>query len=111
MLRHHDRTAVAALVILFVLVLVLRCLLRRPAGMTWHDALWPRRHPPWWAQLPSGMASVRELARAGLKIQAVKMYREITGADLATSVRDVEAMAADATSDADTSTDPQDPPP
>lgn len=79
--------------------------------MTWHDALWPRRHPPWWAQLPSGMASVRELARAGLKIQAVKMYREITGADLVTSVRDVEAMAADATSDADTSTDPQDPPP
>lgn len=65
------------------------------------DALLSRREPPWWASLPPGMASVRELARAGLKIQAVKMYREVTGADLPTSVRDMEAMAADASSAAD----------
>ncbi|GAA4259766.1 hypothetical protein GCM10022255_085700 [Dactylosporangium darangshiense] len=40
----------------------------------------------------------------GMKIQAVKMYREITGADLTMGVREVEAMADDATSDADTVT-------
>jgi len=59
------------------------------SGMTWREALWPRRE-----QLPPSMASVAQLAHAGWKIQAIKMYRELTGADLKAAKEAVEAMIA-----------------
>ncbi|MFR9776003.1 hypothetical protein ACL02O_08080 [Micromonospora sp. MS34] len=75
-------------------LLVISWVLRRVSGMTWREALWPRREPPPWSQLPPSMASVNELAQAGKKIQAIKMYRELTGASLAAGKQAVEAMIA-----------------
>lgn len=71
-----------------VLALVTSWVLRRVSGMTWREALWPRR------ELPPTMASVNELARAGLRIQAIKMYRQLTGADLKAGVEAVDVMIA-----------------
>jgi hypothetical protein len=101
MFLRHDHEGLAALGVVFVSALVLSRVLRKVSGLTWREALWPRREPPWWAQLSPSMASVRELARAGLRIQAVKMYRELTGADLVAGVNAVDAMVAHPTSDND----------
>lgn len=38
------------------------------------------------------MELVEELARKGMRIQAMKMYRKLTGADLKTSLDAVKAM-------------------
>jgi hypothetical protein len=89
----HRRGGLAVVGIVFVLALVASWMLRRVSGMTWREALWPRREPPW-AQLPSSMASVRALAQAGLRIQAIQMYRAQTGAELKTSVEAVDSMIA-----------------
>jgi ribosomal protein L7/L12 len=39
-----------------------------------------------------GMGQVRELAAAGEKIEAIKLHRKLTGADLAESKRFVESL-------------------
>ncbi|MEV0272283.1 hypothetical protein AB0H43_26200 [Hamadaea sp. NPDC050747] len=79
----------AAVGILFVLALIASWVLRKVSGMTWREALWPRR-----AQLPSSMTSVAQLAQAGRKLEAMKMYRELTGADIKTGLEAVNAMIA-----------------
>ncbi|MCP3786037.1 hypothetical protein NLX85_21980 [Micromonospora sp. A3M-1-15] len=91
LLGHHGG-GLAAVGVEFVGLLVISWVLRRVSGMTWREALWPRREPPPWSQLPPSMASVNELAQAGRKIQAIKMYRELTGASLAAGKEAVEAM-------------------
>jgi hypothetical protein len=78
----------------FVGSLVVSWVLRRVSGMTWREALWPPREPSPWDQLPPSMASVNELALAGRKIQAIKMYRELTGVGLVAGKEAVEAMTA-----------------
>ncbi|PWU44695.1 hypothetical protein DLJ46_24655 [Micromonospora globispora] len=93
----HQRGGLAAVGVVFFLALVTSWVLRRVSGMTWREALWPRREPPPWTQLPPSMASVNELARAGLRIQAIKMYRELTGMELKASVEAVDAMIAQRT--------------
>jgi hypothetical protein len=93
----HQRGGLAAVGVVFVLAVVTSWVLRRVSGMTWREALWPRREPPPWTQLPPSMTSVHELARAGLRIQAIKMYRELTGMDLKASVEAVDAMIAQRT--------------
>lgn len=92
-LRGHG-AGLVAIGVAFVIALVLSWVLRRVSGMTWREALWPRREPSPWDQLPHSMESVIELAQARKKIQAIKMYRELTGADLKTSKEAVEAMVA-----------------
>lgn len=55
---------------------------------------WPRREPRPWESLPPEMDKVRELARAGRRLQAMRMYRDLTGADVATSRFVVSSLAA-----------------
>jgi hypothetical protein len=69
--------------------------LRKLSGMSWREAVWPRPEPPSWRRLPQDMESVQELARSGMTIQAIKLHRRITGADLPTSHAAIKAMAAD----------------
>jgi hypothetical protein len=88
----HRRGGLAAAGVVFVLALVTSWVLRRVSGMTWRDALWPRREPPPWTQLPPSMTSVDELARAGRRIQAIKMHRALTGTELKASVEAVDAI-------------------
>jgi hypothetical protein len=88
----HYEGGLAAVGAEFVGLLVLSWVLRLVSGMTWREALWPRREPSPWELLPSSMESVNELARVGKKIQAIKMYRELTGAGLAAGKEAVEAM-------------------
>jgi hypothetical protein len=83
----HQHGGLAAVGGAFLLALVTSWVLRRISGMTWREALWSRR------ELPMNMASVREHAEAGRKIQAIKIYRELTGADLKAGVEAVDAMA------------------
>ncbi|GAA5197363.1 hypothetical protein GCM10023322_68440 [Rugosimonospora acidiphila] len=90
---HRDAGLVA---VAFVLALIVAWVMRRLSGMTWREALWPRREPPPWTKLPPSMTSVDELARAGKRLQAIKMYRELTGADLKASKEAVETMIAPA---------------
>ncbi|WP_426501950.1 hypothetical protein ACPPVO_30340 [Dactylosporangium sp. McL0621] len=82
---------------MFVLAVVTSWVLRRASGMAWREVLWPRREPPPWTQLPPSMTSVDEFARAGLRIQAVKMHRELTGMEFKASVEAVDAMIAEPT--------------
>lgn len=82
----HQRS-LAALGAVFGLALIVRWVLRRVSGLSWREALWPRREQP-----PPSMESVKALAQEGMKIQAVKMYRELTGADLKAGVEAVDAM-------------------
>lgn len=91
LLGHHGG-GLAVVGCEFVGLLVISWVLRRVSGMTWREALWPRREPPPWSQLPPSMALVNELAQAGMKIQAIKMYRELTGASLVAGKEAVEAM-------------------
>ena len=84
----------ASLGVLFALASVVGLVLRRASGLTWRESLWPRREPAPWEQLPPSMASVNELARIGMTIQAIKMYRELTGADLRSARDAVNAMRA-----------------
>ena len=79
----------------FILTRVLRLL----SGMTLSDALWPDREsspttsrPVGWEHRPPSMDLVEELAQSGMKIQAVKMHRELTGANLKDCVDAVNAM-------------------
>lgn len=76
----------------FVVALIISWVLRRLSGMTWRQAFWPPREPAPWEMLPPTMESVKELAEAGLRIQAVQMYRHITGTDLQTAYDAVNAM-------------------
>ncbi|WP_203918868.1 hypothetical protein [Rugosimonospora africana] len=78
----------------FLVVLIVTWVVRRISGATWREAVWPRREPPTRERLPSTMASVHELVETGQRIQAIKMYRELTGADLKSSVEAVDAMRA-----------------
>ncbi|WP_238011209.1 hypothetical protein KZZ52_57350 [Dactylosporangium sp. AC04546] len=55
---------------------------------------WPRREPRPWESLPPEMDKVRELAQAGRRLQAMRMYRDLTGADVATSRFVVNSLAA-----------------
>jgi hypothetical protein len=84
----------ASVGVLFVIAWVIRFGLLKASGLAWRESLWPRPDPTPWEQLPPSMASVDKLAQAGLKIQAMKMYRDITGADLRTARDAVEAMRA-----------------
>ncbi|WP_327003127.1 hypothetical protein OHA72_49935 [Dactylosporangium sp. NBC_01737] len=93
----HPHGGPAAVGVVFVVAMLVTWLLRRLSGATWRQTLWPRREPPPWTRLPVSMASVGELARAGRRIQAVKMHRELTGMDLASSVKAVDAMIAEET--------------
>ncbi|MGR6318777.1 hypothetical protein Q2K19_32125 [Micromonospora soli] len=88
----HDGGGLAAVGVEFVGLLVISWVLRKVSGMTWREALWLRREPPPWSRLPPSMALVNELAQAGKKIQAIKMYRELTGASLVAGKEAVEAM-------------------
>jgi hypothetical protein len=90
----EHRGGLAALGVVFVLAWVVGSVLRRASGLTWLESLWPRLDPTPWEQLPPSMASVNELAQAGLTIQAVKMHRDLTGADLRTALDAVNAMRA-----------------
>jgi len=92
-LRGHG-AGLVAVGVAFVLALAVGWVLRRVSGMTWREALWPRREQSPWDQVPHSMTSVNELAQAGKRIQAIKMYRELTGADLKAAKEAVEAMIA-----------------
>ena len=85
----HRSQRAAAIGILFGAAMVTTWVMRRVSGMTWREALWPRREQP-----PPSMASVNELARTGRKIQAMKMYRELAGVDLETAHDAVNAIIA-----------------
>lgn len=91
----HRRGGLAIVGIVFVLALVASWVLRKVSGTTWREALWPpRRKPPPLTQLPPSVASVSSLAQAGRRIQAIQMYRELTGVDLNASVEAVDSMIA-----------------
>lgn len=84
--------SLAGVAAVFVLALVVSWVLRRISGMTWREALWPPREAQSWEKQPPSMGLVKELAQNGQRIQAIKMYRELTGADLKTSAEAVKAM-------------------
>jgi hypothetical protein len=88
------RGGLASLGIGFVLAFAVGFGMRKASGLTWRESLWPRRAPTPREQLPSSMTSVSELARRGQRIEAMKMYRELTGADLKASLEAVDTMAA-----------------
>jgi hypothetical protein len=83
-------------VVIFILVLSLiaRWVLRQVSGLTWREALWPPREPSHWEQLETSLASVEKIARSGRKLQAIKMYRELTGTGIKEAKAAVEAMTA-----------------
>jgi hypothetical protein len=93
LLGNHG-AGLLVVVVVFVMLLVTSWVLRMVSGLNWREALWPRREPAPWEQLPRSMTSVNELAQAGQRIQAIKMYRELTGASLTAGKEAVEAMIA-----------------
>jgi hypothetical protein len=64
----------------------------------------------WHAQLDDWMSEVVRLALAGRKIDAIKLYREKTGASLATAKDAVDALVASAAGAATTSSSSSPPP-
>jgi hypothetical protein len=93
-LLHAQHGGLAAVGGAFLLILVVTWVVRRISGMTWREAVWPRREPPLCRQLPLNMASVHELIDTGRKLQAIRMYHELTGASTRASVQAVDALAA-----------------
>jgi hypothetical protein len=93
-LFHTQHGGLAAVGGAFLLVLVVTWVVRRISGRTWREAVWPRRESPLWRQMPLNMASVRELVDAGQRLQAIRMYHELTGVSIRASVQAVDALAA-----------------
>ncbi|GGM15079.1 hypothetical protein ACFFX1_04100 [Dactylosporangium sucinum] len=83
--------------------LVMCWVLRKASGATWRDTFWPRheRERPLWETLPPSIESVRTLDRAGYRVQAIKMYRGLTGGGLKDGLEAVKALSADGGHSAD----------
>ncbi len=80
---------------LFVLAFTVGAVLRKVSGLSWRESLWPRLEPTPEEQVPTSMESVHELAKGGRRIEAIKMYRDLTGADLLTArdaVKEIQAQ-------------------